>query len=172
MQVEHLDSEHKLDLAVPDWNLIELAYKTGALSVREIARRHGVSDTAIHKRAKAEGWKGLQEPELAVDPPVSPEPQTSAQTEPQTEVTNKSDDEGDESSGEFEWDPDNPDIIIPSVPSIAIYLNRWNHIVIRQEGGCRRCGDGDKFVFVDQQHLCTLIYRLELLLKQCQRSTG
>jgi hypothetical protein len=39
-----------------DWEAIERAYRPGVLSLREIAREHGVSDTAIRKRAKAEGW--------------------------------------------------------------------------------------------------------------------
>lgn len=39
-----------------DWEAIERAYRPGVVSLREIAREHGVSDTAIRKRAKAEGW--------------------------------------------------------------------------------------------------------------------
>lgn len=41
----------------PDWEAIERAYRAGALSIRTIADRHGVSDTAIRKRAKAGGWE-------------------------------------------------------------------------------------------------------------------
>jgi len=40
----------------PDWEKIEKLYRAGVLSVREIAASHGVSHTAINKRAKAEGW--------------------------------------------------------------------------------------------------------------------
>lgn len=39
-----------------DWDRIELEYLAGEASVREIADRHEISDTAIRKRAKAEGW--------------------------------------------------------------------------------------------------------------------
>lgn len=39
-----------------DWEAIELAFRAGALSVREIAKQHGVSHEAIRKRAKAHGW--------------------------------------------------------------------------------------------------------------------
>ncbi|GJE00568.1 hypothetical protein [Methylobacterium isbiliense] len=39
-----------------DWEAIEAEYRAGQLSLREIAKRHGISDTAIRKRAKAEGW--------------------------------------------------------------------------------------------------------------------
>lgn len=40
----------------PDWEAIKAAYQTGE-AVRSIARRFGVSHTAINKRAKDEGWK-------------------------------------------------------------------------------------------------------------------
>jgi hypothetical protein len=39
-----------------DWEAIEGMYRAGLLSVREIARSHGVSHVAILKRAKADGW--------------------------------------------------------------------------------------------------------------------
>lgn len=39
-----------------DWERIELDYRAGILSVREIADARGVSHTAIGKRAKKEGW--------------------------------------------------------------------------------------------------------------------
>lgn len=40
-----------------DWEAIERAYRAGALSIRTIADRDGVSDTAILKKAKALGWE-------------------------------------------------------------------------------------------------------------------
>lgn len=39
-----------------DWEAIEREFRAGQLSVREIARQHNASHTAINKRAKAEGW--------------------------------------------------------------------------------------------------------------------
>lgn len=39
-----------------DWARIELEYLAGEDSIREIADRHEISDTAIRKRAKAAGW--------------------------------------------------------------------------------------------------------------------
>lgn len=39
-----------------DWEAIEAAFRANVLSLREIGREHGVSDTAIRKRAKADGW--------------------------------------------------------------------------------------------------------------------
>lgn len=40
----------------PDWEAIEREYRAGQVSVREIGRQHGVTDTAIRKRAKQENW--------------------------------------------------------------------------------------------------------------------
>ena len=40
----------------PDWATIEDEYRTNQVSVSELARRHGISHTAINKRAKAESW--------------------------------------------------------------------------------------------------------------------
>ena len=39
-----------------DWEAIEREYRAGQLSVSEIARQHGISHTAIQKRAKAKAW--------------------------------------------------------------------------------------------------------------------
>lgn len=44
------------DGQAPDWEAIEREYRAGVLSLREIAKRHGVSHVAIQKRAKKEGW--------------------------------------------------------------------------------------------------------------------
>lgn len=41
----------------PDWERIEVDYRAGILSVREIAKRQGVSHVAIQKRAEREGWE-------------------------------------------------------------------------------------------------------------------
>ncbi len=46
-----------------DWAGIERDYRAGVMGVREIARWYGVSDTAIHKKAKAEGWERKAKPE-------------------------------------------------------------------------------------------------------------
>ncbi len=39
-----------------DWEPIERDYRAGVLSIREIAKSHGVSDTAVRKKAFADGW--------------------------------------------------------------------------------------------------------------------
>jgi len=40
----------------PNWNAIKREYAAGELSIRAIAERYGVSDTAIRKTAKKDGW--------------------------------------------------------------------------------------------------------------------
>ncbi len=44
-------------MASPDWEAIESAYRAGSLSIRAIAEKHGVSDTAIRKRATLHNWQ-------------------------------------------------------------------------------------------------------------------
>jgi hypothetical protein len=41
---------------MPDWEAIERTYRAGLLSVREIGAAHGISHTAINKRAKTFQW--------------------------------------------------------------------------------------------------------------------
>lgn len=40
----------------PDWERIEIDYRAGIKSLREIAGEHGLTDGAIRKRARKEGW--------------------------------------------------------------------------------------------------------------------
>lgn len=40
-----------------DWEAVEREYRAGQLSIREIARQHGVTDTGIRKKAHSEGWQ-------------------------------------------------------------------------------------------------------------------
>lgn len=42
--------------ATADWERIEIEYRAGAKSVRELAAENGVSHTAVQKRSKAENW--------------------------------------------------------------------------------------------------------------------
>ncbi|WP_380925457.1 hypothetical protein [Sphingomonas leidyi] len=64
-----------------DWPRIELEYLAGEDSIREIADRHEISDTAIRKRAKAEGWSrpvrtaNRREPERSPPPPPRIDPE-------------------------------------------------------------------------------------------------
>lgn len=65
----------------PNWPQIKTDYEAGKVSIRQIAAREGISDTAVHKRARSEGWNaGLRKP----DGPASP---TTAQTKVQTALT-------------------------------------------------------------------------------------
>lgn len=40
----------------PDWLIIETAYRAGKRSLRDIASDQGISEGAIRKRAKKQGW--------------------------------------------------------------------------------------------------------------------
>lgn len=40
----------------PDWEAIESAYRAGAMSLREIASQHDISEGAIRKRSKRDDW--------------------------------------------------------------------------------------------------------------------
>lgn len=42
--------------AAPDWERIEVDYRAGVLSLREIAAANGITHGAINKRAKRDGW--------------------------------------------------------------------------------------------------------------------
>lgn len=39
-----------------DWERIELDYRAGILTLRELSEKSGVSHVSIHKRAKRDGW--------------------------------------------------------------------------------------------------------------------
>lgn len=53
-------------LSEEDWAEIEAAYCANKISVRELARRHDLSDTAIRKHAKEEHWPRRDHKALAV----------------------------------------------------------------------------------------------------------
>lgn len=40
-----------------DWVSLQNEYEAGIASVRQLARKHGISHTAINKRIKSHGWK-------------------------------------------------------------------------------------------------------------------
>lgn len=42
--------------SAPDWERIELDYRTGLKTLRQIADEHGITHVAINKRAKRDGW--------------------------------------------------------------------------------------------------------------------
>lgn len=46
-----------MEKKAPDWEKIELDYRAGIKTLREIAADHGISEGAIRKRAKRDGWE-------------------------------------------------------------------------------------------------------------------
>lgn len=50
-------TQTKAKRAAPDWEQIELDYRAGIKTLRQIAAEHGISHGAINKRAKREGWE-------------------------------------------------------------------------------------------------------------------
>lgn len=45
-----------MDTKTPDWEKIEVEYRAGVRSLRDIAAEHGTTHTTIRKRADKEGW--------------------------------------------------------------------------------------------------------------------
>ena len=64
------------DRGTTDWAAIEAEFRAGKRAIRQIAKRHEVSDTAIRKRAKAGGWVRTPANQLA-----APEAAPAASTE-------------------------------------------------------------------------------------------
>ncbi len=50
------DARDHSDKPTADWAVIEADYRAGIKSVRQVAREHGLSETAIRKRARGEDW--------------------------------------------------------------------------------------------------------------------
>jgi hypothetical protein len=133
-----------------DWPAIRAAVEDGSLSIREIARRHGVSDTAVRKRAKLEGWQGSQSSSQKAEAPAAnpppPPPRTAAQTD----------------DLKFRWDRDTECVVTSIQLAIAVYRNPNDRIVIRQERDWNE--DQDTFVLVAPEHVPALIRRLQGVL--------
>lgn len=58
-----------------DWVEIERDYRTSPMSVREIARWYGITEAAIRKRAKRDGWARPEKPEGSQADDRAPEPE-------------------------------------------------------------------------------------------------
>lgn len=58
-----------------DWAEIEKDYRAGTMGIRELGRWYQVSDTAIRKKAKAEGWE-RKEPKTSSHAVRTQEPRT------------------------------------------------------------------------------------------------
>jgi hypothetical protein len=151
----------------PDWDQIKIDYEAGAVSVRQIAAREGISDTAVHKKARAEGWDGsLRKPDEPALPGLQTDVQTDVQTNPVTPeeygrrlasaAHPKPDDD-------FEWTPGNDAVLLTDRPAVAVYLNNWNQIVIRKEAAWN--DDEDPCIWLDRRDVPALIKRLEELAR-------
>ena len=112
-------------------------------SDREIARVVGCD----HKTVASARAKTLP----TVSPPVSPWKPDPKPIEPEFDP----------------FDKDGEDMIVKHQPAIAIYLNPWNAVVIRQrDDGPSGSGWGDPCVFVNREHIGAVISRLADLLSQ------
>jgi hypothetical protein len=158
MQVEQLDLERKLD--APDWAQIKIDFEAGAVSTREIARRHGISDTAVHKRARAENWRGLHPPQTESANHDALPLQTELQTKPDVTIMIGGNVVA-ELDDPFKWSPDNVDVLVRGTPALAIYMNPWGQIVLRQES--ESGPDDDPFVRIDRRDVPALVKRLREL---------
>jgi hypothetical protein len=58
-----------------DWAEIERDYRTSKMSVREIARWYGITEAAIRKRAKKDGWERPSSQDGAQAEAAHPEPE-------------------------------------------------------------------------------------------------
>jgi hypothetical protein len=89
---------------------------------------------------------GIAAPLGANSPPISPWKPTPPAKEPEFDP----------------FDKDGEDLVVLHQPAIAIYLNPWNAVVIRQ-----RCdsGDADPCIFVCEEHLPKVISKLSEMLR-------
>lgn len=62
-QVEHVQVMTRFEI---DWHAIERDYVTGTLSLREMAKKHGCSHSAIANRAGRHGWQRVRALEVRV----------------------------------------------------------------------------------------------------------
>jgi hypothetical protein len=152
----------------PDWDQIKVDYEEGFLPIRGIARREGISDTSIHKKAKSNGWDGrLRKPATPANsmlPGLQTEVQTHRAEVEQTfervgKTVRESVDQGDD---QFNWGPENEDILAPESRALALYVNRWGQIVLRQKGGY----DDDVWILINIHDVPRLVERLKELAKE------
>jgi hypothetical protein len=154
-----------------DWAWIEHEYRNGARSVREIARDAGISQPAISKRARREGWT------REVITPVITEVCTVI-----TPADNQPDNQADNQKGaplaEPGWagrDDDaywrseaaREDIVAHEQQTIAVYVNERNQLVIRAERN--PLDDNDTFIVIDKAHAPALLRRIGELVSEPKR---
>jgi hypothetical protein len=133
--------------AAPNWDQIKFDFEAGLLPIRAIARREGISDTSIHKKAKSNGWDASLRKPAAPANPMLPGLQTEVQTdcagveqsfERVGKTVHESIDQGDD---QFNWGPEN---------------------VLRQKGGY----DDDVWILINIHNVPRLIERLKELVQE------
>jgi hypothetical protein len=62
-----------------DWAAVEADFRAGIIAIREVGRRHGVSHTAVNKRAAAEGWVRATPILPVISPPSTQKPAAAAE---------------------------------------------------------------------------------------------
>lgn len=62
---------------------------------------------------------------------------------------------------DFDWKPENEDVIMSEQRPTAVYLNRWGQAVIRQERGWNE--EEDTFVIIDHAHVPAVIKALQAI---------
>jgi hypothetical protein len=153
-------SETETAIAATKRERIETELRNDAgRSDREIARMVGCD----HKTVGAHRERmGIATPLAAdISPPISPTATNPAQsTSPLLATAAKPEPEEPE---ENHFLPESESLVLPSQPAIAVYTNRYNQVVIRQEA-TGPDQDEDYFVFVCPQHLDALIVRLRKYL--------
>ena len=128
--------------AGPDWAKVKIDFEAGAASVREIARRAGVSHTAVLKRANAEAWKA-----------AAPSALPGFQSQVETKLETKPDDD-------FDWnDLNNDEVLVWDRPALAIYRCATGQILLRAEARDPR--DEDACIRLDPRDVPALIRRLQ-----------
>jgi hypothetical protein len=61
----------------------------------------------------------------------------------------------------FDWSPENEDVSLPERRALAVYINAWGQIVLRQDGGY----DDDSWTLINVNDVPGLIERLRELSK-------
>lgn len=177
------------DQASVDWPAIEAECRAGGKPIRAIARAHGISHTAVNRRAKDGGWFGAaREPPArhggvtVTSPPLTSAQQALAdkyiaeskarQQEREREAAREvAKPEEQDREDWYEWNPEeNESILIMEQRAIAVYRNPMNGIVIREERSCG--GDEDNFVVVQLHYVGRLIARLQQLKEEVVRERG
>ncbi|EIV5186955.1 terminase small subunit [Serratia marcescens] len=91
-------------MSKPDWAAIAREYRAGQLSIRALAEKYGISDTAIRKKAKAEDWPKPDKVRKVGSQTGNANPRT----EPSKKAPAKMENQLPEASGqetEFQFDP-------------------------------------------------------------------